>query len=108
MFLYKEKKSRYKSVENLSTATNIVSLKEEWQTFVISTMLIGKNEEPISTMLSYVNTSVPTELKRKAFVLDLAYLHMKSQMNTWSLLDNSLNGIEFAKGWGKKKNGTIR
>ena len=76
-------------------------LKEETQTFAISTMLSGKNEEPISTTLSYVNASAPTELRRKAFVVDLAYIHMKSQMTTWSLLDNALNGIEFAKVWVK-------
>ena len=72
-------------------------------------MLSGKNEEPISTTLSYVNASAPTEPKRKAFVLELTYLHMKSQMTKWSLPDNALNDIEFAKGWGsKKKDGTIR
>ena len=60
------------------------------------------------TTLSYVNDTAPTNLKRKALVLDLSYLHSKSKIAMWSLLDNALNGILFVEGWDKKQNGMMR
>ena len=49
------------------------------------------------TTLSYVNDTAPIDLKRTVLVLDLAYIHSKSKMTTWSLLNNALNGILFVK-----------
>ena len=68
----------------------------------INTQLSVQTEPPIFTKLSYVDDTAPASLKRKALVLDLAYLHLKSKMTTWSLLDNALNSISFVEGWGKK------
>ena len=77
-------------------------IKKEKQTMAINTQLSLQNEPPIFTTLSFVDDTVPGSLKRKALVLDLAYLHSKKKMTTWSLLDNALNSISFFEDWGKK------
>ena len=77
----------YRKMNNCDEAYFVIT--EDMSTNPINKMLSAKNKAPIFLKLSFIDPIAIGTLKKRAFLLDLAFLHSRKNMPTWSLIDKN-------------------
>ena len=81
---------------------DIFVIEEVTRTHSICSLLSAKNKAPILSKLSFIHPELIGTQKKRAFLLDLAFLHSKKYMPMWCLIDNALSCQDFNEAFGKK------
>ena len=68
----------------------------------IATMFSEENKKPFSSKLSFHRSDFVQSIKKRACLLDFAFLHGKKKMTEICLLDNALAGLDFPEENSKK------